>query len=69
MGSKREQCENNSRSCRGGGGLLFCSLFDAIMLCEEAPSVDIFLSTIRSISSMYMYVIRRTREMTHLPLA
>ena len=30
-------------------GLLFCSLFDPIMLCEEAPSVDILLSTIRSI--------------------
>ena len=23
------------------GGLLFCSLFDPIMLCDEAPSVDI----------------------------
>ena len=27
------------------GGLLFCSLFDPIMLCDEAPSADILLST------------------------
>ena len=30
--------------------ILFCSLFDPIMLCEEAPSVDILLSTIRAIA-------------------
>ena len=31
--------------------LLFCSLFDPIMLCEEAPSVDTLLSTIRSMET------------------
>ena len=35
-------------------GLLFCSVFDPIMLCDEAPSVDILLS---SIWSRYMYAV------------
>ena len=30
------------------GGYCFVQLFDHIMLCDEAPSVDILLSTIRS---------------------